>query len=65
MTKTSNNLFYLITGLLTLVATIPDEVLVLVPAKYKPYVVAAGVIAMWIKSHVNLFAMPPTEPPAK
>lgn len=66
MTTTSNHLFYLVTGLLTLLATIPDEVLVLIPAKYKPYVVAAGVIAMWLKSHLNLLATPPPqEPPAK
>ena len=60
---TTNHLFYIITGILTVLATIPDEVLVLVPAKYKPYVVAAGVIAMWIKGHINLFTMPPSEPP--
>jgi hypothetical protein len=54
-----NNVF---NGLLTIaggVAALPEGVVAIVPAKYKPTVVAIVLIAAWIKSHVNLKADPP------
>lgn len=53
--------------LITLVATMPPDVSAmigsLVPTRYKPYVAAAPLFALWLKSHLNLVAPPPPPPP--
>ena len=69
--KSANHLFYLIAGLIallaSLLATIPPEILSLVgaavPARWKPYIAAIPLIAawlgMWVKGHKNLDEEPP------
>ena len=59
-----NHGFYALLGVIGVIAALPNDVLDVVPPRYKPQVVTAIAIAAWIKAHVNLNTVPPP-PPAK
>jgi hypothetical protein len=62
VTKTWNHLYNLFFGLVALLAALPREVLDVLPAAWKPGLVAASVIALYIKSHWNLWVNPDGTP---
>jgi hypothetical protein len=56
---TQNHVFYGLLTVLGLLAALPPGVINIIPAEYRPVVVAIISIAAWVKSHYNLKAEPP------
>ena len=58
MTRYLNHAYNLAFAALALMAALPTEILAVIPERYKPYVIAASALALWLKSHRNLFVNP-------
>lgn len=62
MTLARNHIWNLLCVLIAVVAALPVDMALYLPPRFKPYVVAIIVVAMWIKSHRNYFVNPDGTP---
>ena len=62
MQRTWNSLYNLLFTLVAVLAALPPDVLNVLPGDWKPYVIGACGVAVWIKSHGNLFINPDGTP---
>jgi hypothetical protein len=57
-----NHLYNLLFVLLIAISVLPPDIVNVLPPKWKPYVGVGSALALWIKSHMNLYYNPDGTP---
>jgi hypothetical protein len=57
-TQIFNHVYYAVLSVLTGLSTLPVEIVDVLPAKWKPWVAGASLLAMWLRSQRNLMINP-------